>query len=67
MQAWLSIGLARPAELAVKARALPVPVPLQMARALVVMELIEEARWELLRAPDGSIAGSATLRFAKPR
>lgn len=67
MQPWLSLGLARPAELAAKARAMPVPLPAQAVRALAVMELIDEARWELLRAPDGSIAGSGTLRFAKPR
>lgn len=61
---WLSVGRARPATLSGAAKTKPMPMPAQVARALAVMDLIEEVRWDLVRAPDGSIAGSATLRFA---
>lgn len=65
-RAWLSVGTARPAALAERARGLGLPVPPALARTLEVMGMIDAASWSLVRADDGSLRGHGELRLAAP-
>lgn len=65
-RAWLSLGSARPAALAERARGLGLPVPPALARTLEVMGMIDAASWALVRADDGSLRGHGELRLAAP-
>jgi hypothetical protein len=65
-RAWLSMGTARPAALAERARGLGIPVPPALARTLEVMGMIDAASWALVRAEDGSLRGQGELRLAAP-